>query len=203
MNICPSHLILGIDLAGLPKNPSGICLLDEVSVSFQIVFEDIQILSIIESLNPSLIAIDAPISLSDRICDKLMKKYGAMPLSLPSIFTLARRAVNLISSIKNICSAKVIEVFPTGTAKILGFYDKKFRVKLNKFEEYFGIRLPSKPNRHTFDAFLSCLTALLYANYLTTSVGDENGFIVIPSPEKKAHILELLTKRFYLFKDNI
>ena len=68
---------------------------------------------------------------------------------------------------------EVIEVFPTATAKILGFYHKKFK-------ETASILKIKVKNKHELDAYLCCLTGKLFLEGKTEIVGDETGGIIIP-----------------------
>jgi uncharacterized protein len=55
--------IIGIDLSGKPENPTGICALDGYNINFRTLFENDEILSYIAETHPSLVVIDAPLSL--------------------------------------------------------------------------------------------------------------------------------------------
>jgi predicted nuclease with RNAse H fold len=183
-------MIVGIDLATKPTNKTGICLLEGSKARVSTLFTDIEIINVCVEHQPTIVAIDAPLGFGDRLCDKLMKGYGAMPLSLPSIFSLAERAVNLVKLINQNVVAEIIEVFPTGSAKILGFYDKNLKRKKQLFEQLCKSKLPNTIDRHCFDALICSITAWLYMNSLTNSVGDSNGVIVIPAKEKKEKAIE-------------
>ena len=131
----------------------------------------------INQYDPSVIAIDAPILKGDslvRKADRLMKKYGAMPLTMPSMRLLAQRGTSIAKQLEA-QGYEVIEVFPTGTAKILGFYEKKYRKSLQRLhmQNVFN-------NKHEYDAYLCSLTAKLHYHGETKEVGDEQGKIVVP-----------------------
>ena len=53
--------ILGIDLAGKPTNPRGICLLNNNKIKFKTVYSDDNIVKLTTKLKPDIIAIDIPI----------------------------------------------------------------------------------------------------------------------------------------------
>lgn len=185
-------MIIGIDLSAKSTNKTGVCLLENSKALIFTLFTDSEIINACVKYSPTIIAIDAPLGLGDRLCDKLMKGYGAMPLSLPSIFSLAERAVNLVKLINQNIASKIIEVFPTASAKILGFYDKNLEVKKKLFEQLFQLKLPGTINRHCFDALICSVTAWLYMNGLTNSVGDSDGFIVVPAKEKRTEAIEMV-----------
>lgn len=183
-------MIVGIDLAAKSMNKTGICLLEGSKAQVSTLLTDIEIVNVCVKHRPAIVAIDAPLGFGNRLCDKLMKGYGAMPLSLPSIFSLAERAVNLVKLLNQNIVTEIIEVFPTASAKILGFHDKNLQTKKKLFEQLFQLKLPNRINRHSFDALICSITAWLYMNSLTNSVGDSNGVIVIPAKEKKEKAIE-------------
>ena len=151
--------IVGIDLAAKEKNPTGLALVEDKRVECITVYTDSQIFSQIFSFNPSVIAIDAPLTLDEnRYADRYLRKYGAMSLKIPSIKLLAERGLRIKNEIEN-CGFKVIEVFPTATAKILGFYRKNKIEMLNYFKDF---EMTGCRNKHEVDAIIAAYTALLY-----------------------------------------
>ena len=60
--------ILGIDLAGKAENPSGVCILDEKQLMTCTLFSDSEIISMVNKTKPSVILIDAPLSLPRGRC---------------------------------------------------------------------------------------------------------------------------------------
>lgn len=186
-------MILGIDLAGKENNPTGLCLLESAKAKLKIVYSDEEILEEIKQNSPELIAIDAPLFFGNRLCDKQLKYLGVMPLNLPSINLLAKRAVNLVNKIGK---KEIIEVFPTGTAKILKVYSKNIVEYRNNLQNLINSSLPAKLNKHLIDAFLSSLTGFLYLNQLTLSVGENPSYITLPNPVSYTEIAEFI-KRIY------
>jgi predicted nuclease with RNAse H fold len=184
-------MILGIDLAGKENNPTGLCLLESAKAKLKIVYSDEEILEEIKQNSPELIAIDAPLSFGNRLCDKQLKYLGVMPLNLPSINLLAKRAVNLVNKIGK---KEIIEVFPTGTAKILKVYSKNIVEYRNNLQSLINSTLPAKLNKHLIDAFLSALTGFLYLNQLTLSVGENPSYITIPNALNYIEIVEFIKR---------
>lgn len=193
-------IIIGLDLAAKEKNPSGFCFLKESILEVTSLKSNSEIIENIFRYKPDIVAIDAPLTLElERNCDKLMKKYGAMPLKMQSIMELALRAISIVDQIRNVIDVEIIEVFPTGTSKVLGFYNKDFLIKLDNFKEKLNINVTKKVSRDEFDAVISALTGYLYLLGLTEKVGDNNGWIIIPNSLMKEKILtEIQTKRFQL-----
>ncbi len=56
-------VIVGIDLAGSSRRPTGICILRGMKASTQLAFDDEEILSAVDQAKPNLVPIDAPLSL--------------------------------------------------------------------------------------------------------------------------------------------
>ena len=84
--------IIGIDLAGLSKYPTGWALLKGTAVKTSLIYTDSEILENITRNIPSLIVIDAPLSLPKRgeafrKADREMikKGYRVFPPTLPAI----------------------------------------------------------------------------------------------------------------------
>jgi len=166
--------ILGIDLAGKTTNPTGICIVKDDKIEFRTVSSDKQILGISAELMPNIIAIDAPIMQGEprvRKADRILKKFGAFPPSLPSMKLLTLRGSKLAVQLKT--RYKVIEVFPTATAKILGIYSRNYRESAAKLD----IKVK---NKHELDAYFCCLTAKMFLEEKTVAVGDETGEIIVP-----------------------
>jgi predicted nuclease with RNAse H fold len=166
--------ILGIDLAGNPKNPSGICIFNNNKILLKTVKDDNVIINISNTLKPNIIAIDSPIIHGKprvRKSDIILKKYKAFPPTLPGMKQLTIRGSNLAKRLAK-CFI-TIEVFPTATSKILGFYHKNFE----ETTAFLGINVK---NKHELDAYLCCLTGKLFLEGKTECVGDKTGKIIIP-----------------------
>ena len=166
--------ILGFDLAGKSSNPTTICILNNDKTKFIIVYSDKQILEISKVFNPDIIAIDAPIMQGKpkiRKADKLLKKYGAFPPSLPGMSSLTLRGSKLAIQLRT--KYNVIEVFPTATAKIIKIYNRNYKGTAMNLD----IKVK---NKHELDSYLCCLTAKMYLEGKTFEIGDEAGKIIIP-----------------------
>ena len=177
----------GVDLAGSSRNETGICVLtvegEKKSVETRIVRSDDDVVSAVVVANPVLVGVDAPLVYSgvNRKCDELLRQYGALPATLPGMETLARRGVSIAREFEK-RRIKFIEVYATGTAKILGFYSKnEFQMQKNMM----ALDLNGDPNnrllvKDELDSISAALTAYLHSVGQTTVVGDESGLVVIP-----------------------
>ena len=168
--------ILGIDLAGRPENPTGICLFKNNETCFKTVYSDEQIFRIVSEFKPDIIAIDAPIIKRGqphvREADRLLQKYKTLPPTLPSMKLLTLRGSKLAAKLRT--RYRIIEVFPTATAKILGIYNRDYRETVKK------LKINVK-NKHELDAYLCCVTAKMHLEKKTVTIGDKDGKIVIPA----------------------
>ncbi len=156
--------VVGIDLAGNPKNPSGFCVLRPTGARTKKLFTDEEILREIEKEKPQIVAIDAPLWLPPegvawRLGELLLMKRGFRPLSLllPSMRLLALRAKGLAEKIRGM-GIEVIEVFASATEKVLGVQKEKRKSK----DEY--------------DALLCALTA----KYYMEGKYEDLGGIILP-----------------------
>lgn len=181
-------MIIGIDLSAKEHNPTGLCFLNgEVAVTKD-VFTNFEVISLCCTNPVRLIAIDAPLSTEkNRKCDRQVKKYGAMPTSMYSMELLAERASNLINHLES-SDIKFIEVFPTGTAKILGVYSKNRKLTMKNLTEQYNIRFDGNFSKHQIDSFLAALTGTLWLKDLCLEFGDHMGKIILPSEKGRDEI---------------
>lgn len=164
--------IVGIDLAAKEKNPTGIAIMYGTRIKTITLFSDFEILDLFTRIKPRIIAMDAPLTLKDRYAEKYLKKYGAMSLKIPSMMLLAQRGLRLKERFEN-AGFKVIEVFPTATAKILGFYRKNKMEMLSYFKDF---SIEGTRNKHEVDAIIAAYTAYLYLSGKCSTVDG----VVIP-----------------------
>lgn len=127
-----NSLIIGIDLAGSPRRPTGICCFQEGIVSTGIVYENREILSLVDEKKPDLVAVDAPLSLPPgrqsinqktkthfRACDEELRRLGIpfFPITLGPMRCLTERGVWLRRRVEA-RGIKIIETYPGGAQDI-------------------------------------------------------------------------------------
>jgi len=189
--------ILGIDLAGSEKRKTGICLLDEkLNAQCQVVFSNEEIFNLIKKENPSLIAIDAPLSLpfgrkslekkspfhfrkADLELFKMKIKF--FPITLGPMRMLTKRGIFLKEKLKK--KYRVIEVYPGATQDILGLPRKqKGEKKLLNAIKKLGIKISQKNlTADELDAICCALTGYLFLKKKTISLGNKKeGQIIVP-----------------------
>lgn len=183
--------IIGIDLAGKPKNPTGWALWKNKKVETSLIHTNEEILDGIAHSDPTIIAIDAPFSLPKkgilRIADREMirRGYRVFPPYLPAMKTLTLRAMKLNKLIAK-KGYKTIEVHPTSTRKALNISLKDWR-KIQTTLETIGLEGDLKLRTlksHEIDAVTAALTAYLHMKNQAEAIGDrEGGYIIIPKKQ--------------------
>ena len=119
-------IVIGIDLAGSPRRPTGICLLRGLNAHTHVAFSDDDILSTIEHAQPDLVPIDAPLSLPlgrttihDRAgghfrdCDLELRQRGIrfFPITIGPMRMLTERGIALEGKIRAM-GYRAVECFP-------------------------------------------------------------------------------------------
>ncbi len=193
-----SCLILGLDLAGSPRRPSGLCFLFDMKVSTQIVYENREILFLIQEKRPNLVAIDAPLSLPVsrlegdrkiylRKCEEELKRRRIpfFPPVLNQMRPLAERGIELSQKIEDM-GIKVIEVYPGAAQDIWGLP----RSRRNPDKLRLGLRkkglegLKEKMTSDELDAVTAALVGYYYLLGKTEEIGDpKEGKIILPLQE--------------------
>lgn len=176
--------IIGIDLAGMEKNDTGVCVLEDRDTKIKLVHKDSEIVALIEAEKPGLVCIDGPTTLPVQLarrCDAELAAQGALPPLVGGMRYLTMRATRLRERLEA-DGFKVIEVCNAATAKLLGYWDpeptrrQKALLKMGLTGDV-GRRVLSKDE---VDAVTAALTGALHVQEKTAEVGDEEGKIIIP-----------------------
>jgi predicted nuclease with RNAse H fold len=119
-------VVVGIDLAGSPRRPTGLCVLRGLRARTQIAYADEEILRTIEKARPDLVPIDAPLSLPPgrksihdragehlRECDRELRrrKIRFFPITLGPMRMLTERGLALKAKIEAM-GFSVVECYP-------------------------------------------------------------------------------------------
>jgi len=119
-------MIVGIDLAGSEKRPTGFCALNGMSSECCVLYTDKEIIENVERIKPKIVAIDAPLALPKgrksleercdihlRKCDRqlLDMKIKVFPITLGPMRMLTKRGIKLRRILER-KGFKVIEVYP-------------------------------------------------------------------------------------------
>lgn len=182
------NVIVGIDLAGTLKNPTGWAMWKNKTVSVYQLYDDEEILRRSIDCDPALIAIDAPLNLPSkdvmRRADREMYKrgYPVFPLRFPAMETLTLRAMKINRDFRR-RGFHVIEVHPTSSRKALKMPTKDCK-KIQAIFIQIGIKGDLNIRAltpHQIDAITAALTGHLHLQGKTQLIGDEkDGYISVP-----------------------
>ncbi|MCL5280941.1 MAG: DUF429 domain-containing protein [Planctomycetes bacterium] len=129
-----SLIVVGVDLAGSPRRPTGVCVLRGVRARTRIAFADQEILDAIAQARPDLVPIDAPLSLPAgrttiqdrsgphfRECDAELRRRGIrfFPITLGPMRMLTERGLALKAQIEEM-GYRVVECYPGGAQDLWG-----------------------------------------------------------------------------------
>lgn len=132
-------VIVGVDLAGSPKRPTGVCVLRGLTARTQVAHEDDEILGLIREARPALVPIDAPLSLPPgrrtiqdrngehyRPCDRELQRRGIrfFPITLGPMRMLTERGLRLRAEIEAM-GFRAMECFPGGAQDAWGLPRKQ------------------------------------------------------------------------------
>ncbi|NWG10066.1 MAG: DUF429 domain-containing protein [Nitrososphaerales archaeon] len=192
----------GIDLAGVETRNSGVCILDDrLRARVFTLRNDSEIINSTIKAGPTIIAIDAPLSLPFgrcclkdtcscrnkghlRHCDRelLKMKIKFFPITLGPMRKLTERGIGLKKTLESE-GFRVIEVYPGGAQDILNIPRKQKGVdELKKGLIKIGIKGISRvTSDHELDAVTSALVGKMYIEDYYLALGDpEEGLIIMP-----------------------
>jgi predicted nuclease with RNAse H fold len=190
--------VLGVDLAGSPSRPTGMCLLrgNGQCVTW-IAHRDGEIVESAVRHRPRVVAVDAPLSIPKgrrsldrpepihfRQCDLELRqrRIKFFPITIGPMRVLTKRGIALKQSLEEL-GFKVIEVFPGGAQDVLGLPRKQHGLpKLIRGLRRRGMRgLISAVTGDEADAATCALTGLMYVRGDYAALGDINeGQIIMP-----------------------
>ncbi len=193
-------LVVGIDLAGVPHRPSGICLIRRMKAETRLLYQDQEILDEVMLHQPALVAIDAPLNLPPgrlsfadrnglhyRPCDEELRRRRIpfFPITLGPMRGLTARGMALRQELETM-GFRVIEIYPGGAQDIWRIpRAKKDKAGLRKGLARLGLRgLRQTATEHELDAASGALVGLLFLEGKAEVLGDfRTGAIVLPRGE--------------------
>lgn len=188
--------IVGLDLTGSEKRPSGFCVLNGHEAETRVVGSDAEIIDNVVSARPDLVSIDSPLCLpvgrtvvTDddparqsagimRISERILKRRGinVYPCLLPSMQRLTERGIRIADELRS-RGLDVIECYPGAAQDIMGIPRKgagEEWLKLGLSE--FGILGDFTTERLTHDE-LDAITCSLVGSFhvagLTEALGGD------------------------------
>lgn len=189
-----SRIIVGIDLAGSPRRPTGVCILNGMKASTHVAFGDQEILDLVERTKPDLIPIDAPLTLPNgrstiheragehlRDCDRelLRRRIRFFPITLGPMRMLTERGMELRKKIEKI-GYRMVECYPGAAQDIWGLPRQRHDLKglLNGLRKL-GIKgLSSKATGDELDAVTAALVGYWFLRGKGEMLGGEGGILI-------------------------
>lgn len=196
--------IVGIDLTGAEKRPSGFCVLDGNVAATSIINSDAEMLDRILAERPALVSIDSPLSLPEgrirvgdddpgraefgimRRCERELKRRGinVYPALLPSMQRLTERGMRLAEAIRK-HGIPVIESYPGAAQDIMGIPRKGAGERyLKQGLAEFGIAGPFATEAVTHDELDAITSAVVGSFFLSGQFealrGPTEGALIIP-----------------------
>jgi len=192
-------LVVGVDLAGVARRPSGFCVLRDLAAETCLLFSDEAIVEAVVSAAPSVVAVDAPLSLPPgrcsiddasgehlRLCDRELLRRGIrfFPVTLGPMRGLTARGIRLRGRLEAL-GYRVVEVYPGGAQDVLGVPRK--RVGLDALRaglEGLGIKgLSAGMSDHELDAVTCAYVGYLLLEGRAVCYGAGDEVIVMPRGE--------------------
>ncbi len=188
--------VVGLDLAGVEKRPTGFCRLCGLQTQTREVRTDSEILKEVGAASPKVVAIDAPLSLPPgrqtieertgqhlREADRelLSRRIRFFPITLGPMRQLTKRGMNLKAFLGEL-GFQSIEVYPGGAQDLLGIPRKQQGVdKLRVGLEGLGLRgLNGNMSDHELDAVTCAYIGRLFLKGKSVTYGSPEAGIVMP-----------------------
>ncbi len=189
-------VVVGVDLAGSVRRPTGICILRGLGAETHVAFGDEEVLQWVSRAQPDLVPIDAPLSLPDgratiqdrsgghfRDCDRELKRRGIrfFPITLGPMRMLTERGMALKAKIEAI-GYRAVECYPGAAQDLWGIpRQHKDRAGLLAGLRELGVKgLPEILTGDELDAATAALVGRWFLQGKGKLLGGAEG-IVIPS----------------------
>lgn len=195
-------LVLGLDLAGSPRRPTGVCRLANGLARTTLLHADDEILGYVLEERPVLVAIDAPLKLPPgrasihdrndshyRVCDMELRrrKIPFFPITLGPMRGLTERGMILAREIER-QGVRVIEIYPGGAQDVWGIPRAARDIEtLRRGLRTLGVKgLRKAASDHELDAATGALVGNLFLRGEAEVYGNfTEGAIVMPKDAGK------------------
>jgi len=192
-------IVIGIDLAGAARRPTGVCLLCGRRAETRLLFSDADILEAVLAVAPTLVAVDAPLhlppgrrSMADRNgehyrpCDLELRRRGIpfFPITLGPMRGLTERGIGLRRRLER-KNVRVVEMYPGGAQDVWGIpragRDRDGLLRGLRRLGLTGLRRAASD--HELDAASGALVGRLFLEGAAEVLGDfKTGAILLPRP---------------------
>ncbi|HTW55347.1 MAG TPA: DUF429 domain-containing protein [Thermoplasmata archaeon] len=200
--------VVGLDLAGSPRRRTGYCTLGPgLATRTRVLLDDAEILDALLPLRPSIVAIDAPLSLPRgrrsldvpgpphfRACDLALRAMGIrfFPVTLGPMRLLTRRGMALADRL-TAEGIPTIEAYPGGAQDVLGLPRKGGGAEpLRRALVRFGFSGAVERRELTHDELDAVVCAYTGREHLagrSIVLGDPTeGTLVLPRPRPGARV---------------
>jgi predicted nuclease with RNAse H fold len=193
-------VVVGIDLAGAPTRPTGMCTLSGMRAVTADVFSDDEILAWIAKAKPRAVGIDAPLTLPPgrrtieqntgvhlRPCDLELQRRGIhfLPVTIGPMRVLTRRGMALRRRLRRL-GIDAVEVYPGGAQDVWRIPRKQHDLAaLRRGLVRLGVRgLRGALSDHELDAVSAAVVTRDYARGLAEIYGRRTGapFVMPQAP---------------------
>jgi len=197
-----ASVIIGLDLAGSPKRPTGFCVLRGLRAETKDLFSDEEILAAIVEAHPDLVTIDAPLHLPPgrssiherndshyRPCDLELRrrKIPFFPITLGPMRGLTERGMKLRAELEG-KEIRAVEMYPGGAQDIWRLpRAARDRNGLRRGLVKLGLRgLLTESSDHELDAATGALVGRLFLQGRAEVYGDfDSGAIIMPRASRR------------------
>jgi len=194
-------VVVGVDLAGSPRRPTGVCVLRGLRARTRIALADEEILTVIDGARPDLVPIDAPLTLPlgrttihdrrgehFRECDRELLRRGirGFPITLGPMRMLTDRGLALRTRIEAL-GYRPVECYPGAAQDVWGLpRQHRDRVGLRGGLERLGVKgLTEALTGDELDAVTAALVGRWFLLGRGEMLGGPDG-IMMPAPDRKA-----------------
>ena len=192
-------VVVGVDLAGSPRRPTGLCLLRGLRAETHIAFSDNDILHVVRQARPDLVPIDAPLSLPKgrrtihdrsgehfRNCERELLRRGIrfFPITLGPMRMLTERGLALKKKLRAM-GYHAVECYPGAAQDVWGIpRQHRDRQGLLAGLRKLGLRgLRKTATSDELDAATAALVGRWFLLDRAEMLGDKDG-IIIPAGRK-------------------
>jgi len=186
--------VLGIDLAGSPRRPTGVCVLDGYQAHTHLAFSDEEIMACVRDCDADLIPIDGPLSLPPgrksihdrrgehlRPCDRVLQQRGIrfFPITLGPMRMLTERGLNLKTRMESLGNVAV-ECYPGAAQDTWGIPRQHHDLAgLLSGLRRLGLRgLTKSASAHELDAASAALAGMWFLLGAGEMIGGDDGILM-------------------------
>lgn len=202
--------VVGIDLTGSSKRPTGWCLLKGRRAETRLLRTDSELIAATVDAAPDLVSIDSPLSLPvgrrtvrdtdrgrdkygiTRECERILRSRGVSvyPCLIPSMQALTARGIRLAKTLRSL-GLPVIESYPGAAQDIMNIPRKRASLaQLKGGLGLFGIKgefLTSRVTHDEVDAITSAVVGIFHWSGKFEALGnDKEDYLIIPDLDKDA-----------------